>query len=139
MVATRRGSPGAAGNARWATHKAQQAIEREHWGDAIIGGRLAIACDPSYPDGYVMLGFAYARSGQPEEARKAYEEGARVAPHDARLAGYLGGLELYQHHWERAETAYRRAVEFDPSELAWQANLAHAVRMQGRSTRRQLC
>ncbi len=132
LVATRRGFRGAVGDARWATHKAQQEIEKGHWSDAIIGGRLAVASDPSYPDGYLMLGFAYARSGQPEEARKAYEEGARVAPHDARLASYLGELEFALHRWSEAEASLRRAVELDPAQAPWRLSLAIALRMQDR-------
>lgn len=132
LVATRRGSPSATRDAMSASREAWREISRGKWANAITWGKLAIASDPSHPDGYLMLGFAYAQSGQPEEGRRAYEEGVLVAPRDARLAGYLGELELDQHHWARAESAYRRAVELDPSQLSWRANLAHAVRMQDR-------
>lgn len=130
LVATRRGSPSATRDAVAASREAWREISRGKWASAITWGRLAIASDPSYPEGYVMLGFAHARSGQPEEGRRVYEEGIRVAPDYGRLAASLGELELGLRRWSEAETSLRRAVDLDRTEVAWQLNLAVALRMQ---------
>lgn len=116
----------------WFAHKAWDEILKKNWRDAVFFARVATTCDSTLPEGYLMLGLAYARAGHPARAREAYAQGARLAPEDPRFPAHLGELELSLHRIVEAEAAYQRAIELKPDEPGWLLNLASALRQQGR-------
>ncbi|MCL4531892.1 MAG: tetratricopeptide repeat protein [Actinobacteria bacterium] len=92
-------------------HESWLAGREGRWQDAAAWAEKAIERDPTYPDGYRMLGFALLRLGSPERARDAYQRGLRVAPDDPLLHQSMGELEFELHNLAAAEQAYRRAMQ----------------------------
>lgn len=126
---------GTARDAARAAQRAQQEIAQGHWEDAILLSRMAIAADPTLPDGYRHLGFALLRSGDPTTARETYQAGLRIAPRDPWLARSLGNLELELGRNVAAERAYRQALGEQPEDASLLHKLGVAIGRQGRQER----
>ena len=62
------------------SHASREAAEQGRWQDAIFSARAAISADPSWTDGYRMLGLAMTHAGNMEGARKAYQRGLEANP-----------------------------------------------------------
>jgi tetratricopeptide (TPR) repeat protein len=74
------------------------------------------------PDLLNDLGVVYARLGRAADARGVFDALLREAPHAAGTWYNLGLFEMSQHRADAAATAFRRAVESDPSYgEAWKA------------------
>lgn len=121
--------------AAWFVEKARTELDKARWKDAAFFARVAIGSDPTLPSGYLLLAFAYMRSGDHTRVREVLREGSSIAPEDPRFAAYLGDLEWDLGHWIEAEEAYRRAIALQGGKLVdsnWMLNLALAVRQLGR-------
>jgi TolB-like protein/DNA-binding winged helix-turn-helix (wHTH) protein/Tfp pilus assembly protein PilF len=109
---------------------------------AIEEYKRAIAIDPDYALAWSSLGFIYAGStingdARPLEvgplARDAAEHALRANPNLAEsqfIAGYVNWLLDWK--WPAAETAFRRAIELDPSSAAEHRLLGHSLSQAGR-------
>lgn len=114
---------------------AWEEIEHGRLVSAIHLARSAIAADPSWRDGYRMLGLAHLRKGEPEQARRAYEQGEERIGADPFLLGSRADLEWELQRYAEAEATYRRALQAatapaDADKFA--LNIALAVVEQGR-------
>jgi tetratricopeptide (TPR) repeat protein len=99
-------------------------LERGLVDEAIAQYLLAIeSADPRGPlaaKAFLNLGLAQARAGRLREARRAYDEGLRLAPSDAGLLASLALVSGLEGDGEAAEVLAHRAVSVDPSQLeAW--------------------
>lgn len=109
-------------------------LDRQSDGFARFMAELAISADSTWPDGYHLLGRAYERAGEHQQARAAYERGLARNPDDVPLLGALGDVLRALDQPAEAEAAYRRALAADidatkrPSFLRC---LSYAVESQG--------
>ena len=92
------------------SYHAKQEIDRGRFPTAKYYAECAIAADPTWRDGYRMLGFAYQRQGDPTRARELYERAAGLFPDDAFVQSSIGRLEYELDHLPEAEQAFRRAL-----------------------------
>jgi Flp pilus assembly protein TadD len=113
------------GDARRAAHAGAHA-------EAVRLARAAVALDPGWPEPHLHLGYALGRAGEPDAARRAWSDGAALAPADARFPAALGGLELGAGRYPEAEVALRRALDLDPDPPHYLSDLGFAVGRQKR-------
>jgi Flp pilus assembly protein TadD len=112
--------------------RASGAAERDDWDEAISFAKLAVAADPNWPEGHLLLGYAYERKDRPLAAQQTYESGLGLAPEDYRLSEALGNLQMAGENFSAAETAYRHALELRPKNAELLRKLAIAVARQDR-------
>ena len=70
--------------------------------------------------------------GRWEDARKAWERAAELAPGDGDVQFVAGVAELRAQRWEQAERLLRRAVKADPTDANAHLALANALLRLGR-------
>lgn len=87
---------------------------------------------PSYTPAWVELSELQLRQGRRFEARQTLEAAAEFGPPDAVLANNLGLLLLAEQDHAGAGDAFQQAVNTDPTEARYHANLATALALQGR-------
>jgi tetratricopeptide (TPR) repeat protein len=104
------------------------------YGSAMASFRRAIELDPGQPDAHSNLAKALSLKGKFEEATTHYlealESPALVDPSDTSLA--LGNALFNLGRIEKAEAAYRRAIELDPGNQHAQSNLGVTLARQGK-------
>lgn len=86
---------------------------------------------PDYLPAYVELADLYIERGRFGDAIATLQGARTVAPNDAVIANNLGVLMLREKNLPGAATAFRSAVENDPEEARYHANLAVSLAMQG--------
>lgn len=108
------------------------AVRRADWPHAISFGRIAVASDPGWAYGYILLGYACLKAGRHMEAREALTRGLHVAPGDPRLLTYLGDMHLNASEYDAADVAYRGALASDPNNTDARRGLGLALMNRGR-------
>ncbi len=83
--------------------------------------------DPDLVDGWILQGLALRALGQAPAALTRYEEALRREPTRADVHLQIGSISYQLHDFERAKTAFRRALEIEPDSTDARDNLA-AVR-----------
>lgn len=111
---------------------AWESMQQEDWDRAIFRGRVAVAADASYPDGYLMLGYAYLRAGDFSRARGTFERGAHIFPTDSAFYAALGDLSRELAFYAEAEALYRRSLELEPDHPDLLLKLSDALEHQGK-------
>ena len=91
---------------------------------ARIHARLLVSRFPDYGAGWYALGNQYARGGENDSARAAYEEALRISPRMAQAENNLGVVLERLGRMEEAIARYRRAIEIDPQYSDARNNLA---------------
>ncbi|MBA2602616.1 MAG: winged helix-turn-helix domain-containing protein [Acidobacteria bacterium] len=114
---------------------------RESTARAIQYYEQAIALDPAYALAWSGLSFTYAASAinsdtDPREvwprARSAAENGVRANPDLAEAQFAFGYVQwLLDWNWTRAEAAFRRAIELDPTHVTAHRTLGHVLSQMG--------
>jgi tetratricopeptide (TPR) repeat protein len=96
---------------------------------AVLAG--VVAREPA-PEAWLMLAQAQTAAGHPELAADALEHGADVNP---RLLVTLGELYERQQRWDKAASAYERAVAYTPGspelKMRWATALLNTPRDAG--------
>jgi tetratricopeptide (TPR) repeat protein len=107
-------------------------LTSQDWPAAVYFAQAAVASDPTWSEGYRMLGLAYRGQERFEEARTALQEALNTGLGDYRVLMDFGDLERTARQFDAAEGLYRRVLEFKPadSEATWK--LARALEGQGR-------
>jgi predicted O-linked N-acetylglucosamine transferase (SPINDLY family) len=82
--------------------------------DADLHVRHALGLARDHPQGWLLLGHVLAARRQFGDADRAYAEGARLAPGDARFPYQAGLMAEEQGHPGAAAVAYERALTLDP-------------------------
>ena len=110
-------------------YQSWEAMEARNGYKAIWLGRLATAADPTNPDAYRMLGYAFFHEGKLQQARESYQHGINIAPYDARLHWGVGDVEMRAGEYEQAEATYREAARLVPEDGQIRLRLAAALEM----------
>ena len=104
--------------------------------------RLVHLCErviAAYPEDVSLLGDlgeAYLKAGRPADAVGVYEKMTDREPDASAFFCRLGHALVATADFDRAEAAYRRAAEIDPSEaLAFYSRLAYAYLQAGQEAR----
>ena len=79
----------------------------------------------------VALGKAYLQEGKLAEASRQFEEILKTDSNFTDAYFYLGAMHLARHEYEKAENAYRRAIELEPSSAKAYERLAHLYGSRG--------
>lgn len=82
--------------------EAWQRIRRKDWSGARFLARVAVASDPSWADGYRMLGYAHCGAQDLSKARSTLRRGLTAAPEDLPLIACSESSRLKTHSWRVA-------------------------------------
>jgi rhomboid protease GluP len=108
VTALRQGSPASR------LVRAEAAIEREAWQEAVLEAEEVLAQDPSLTQAYFYLGFARNHLGQPTLAAQAYESALELEP-DFPSARWNLGLTYYDlGRYAQALTQFQIYLEQNP-------------------------
>ena len=91
----------------------------------------AIAADPRFIDGYVMLSNLYSTSN-PEKARATLQKAEEKAADDPPLRNKLGEVYLALGDASKAESYFRKVIEKAPTYYKARMNLAATLETEGR-------
>ncbi len=75
--------------------------------------KTLIALDPSARS-YTFMGLSYRHLGRFDEAKKYFQEGLKLSPHDASSLFNLGYIEERQGNYAQAETLFQQALKSNP-------------------------
>ena len=105
-----------------------QTSEEQRWAAtaAELGSRGTRSADEQ-----LRYATALARLGRTDEAVRAFEAGRRMAPHDARFAVELAGLEFQQKRYARAAALLRGALRLEPNDTYANDFLATVYFLEG--------
>lgn len=120
--------------------KANEAYERGDYAQAAELYRQAIQSDPDNPKLYFNLGNSLARSGQAEEAARAYENFKSMTddPREISMADYnLGNLLSEAQELEMASEFYREALRNNPDDPDTKHNYELALRQHQEQQQQQ--
>lgn len=83
--------------------------------------RIIILDDPLSPEEHINLGVAYEKKGEIDNALKEYKLASKNLP----LAYlYMGNIYFQKNDFDKAESAYKKAIEKEPSNSDAYNNLA---------------
>jgi tetratricopeptide (TPR) repeat protein len=106
----------------------QRAYAAERWEDVV---RLTSASAVESPDLDYYRGMALARLGRWPEAKRAFEAGRQLAPHDKRFPLELAGVAYKQQDFRTAKADLHRALLLDPSDRYAHDFLATVYLLEG--------
>ena len=95
-------------------------VDKEAYSKAIASFDRAIALQPDYAEAYAALSYtlrAQRNTGGPatfERIRSAAFKALELDPDLADAYGAVGGVNVDEWQWERAEQAFRRAIDLNP-------------------------
>jgi tetratricopeptide (TPR) repeat protein len=83
-------------------------------GDYALSAEAFQAClakRPEWPEAHLNAGIAYARSGNPDSARRAFDEVRMLRPDSTDAVRGLAALALEQQDFEEAYNLHRKLIE----------------------------
>ncbi len=98
---------------------------------ALEAFKTAILLDPSKPEAYKNLAYAYIRMNNADEAIAAYQNLLKVAPDDEEAMVSLGNLYYNKKEYQKAIDILQKVVEMDPDNVDAIANIALAYDFMG--------
>ena len=99
--------------------------------EAIEAFRQAVLINPCYMKALIKLGLALKEVGRPDEAIDVFQQATRVEGNYADLHYQLGLLFAQRCQFEMAVEHYEAAVQSNPGNIDFQANLALALQSLG--------
>ena len=115
--------------ARKELDKANQAMARQDWKQALERLNKAIAIYPQYAAAYNNLGVLYGRTSDYVHEQEALEKAIALDDHFASAFANLGKLCVRQKNFPRAETLLEKAASLDPGNAESLTLLAEAQYM----------
>ena len=94
--------------------------------------RAAIQKFPDFMRAHKNLGMAEFRNDRIEDAIRSLAKALELGGEDGGVYGVLGHGYLKTERYASAESAYRKALLFDPDYLPWKEGLANSLLAQGR-------
>lgn len=117
--------PSPAASLDYAAGKA--AVEGQDWATAIRRLSAAVRADPANADAENLLGFAYRKSGDYDEARKHYGRALKLDPDHRGAREYLGEAFLELKDLPKAEEQLAELVRLCPSGCEERRDLEQAI------------
>jgi len=91
---------------------AKSRLYQRRFDEAVSEAERAIALDPNYSDGYLMLGYVLTYAGKSAEAIEYFKRVMRLDPHNPATCLYLLGLAYYlQGQYESAVTSLEKSFK----------------------------
>lgn len=84
---------------------------------------LAIALDPSHPEGHNLKGLLLTEAGQPHAATSEFRVAISLRPDDAPTHNNLAHALIAMGKRSEAISEYRRAIQIDPTGIVYHNNL----------------
>jgi tetratricopeptide (TPR) repeat protein len=106
----------------------RQLVDSAQWQKAV---QLAEAAPQHSADFYFLYGTALAQIGRLDDARRAFQTGQTISPHDERFPVELAGVDFKQKHFASAARQLRHALKLNPSDSYAQNFLATVYFLQG--------
>jgi tetratricopeptide (TPR) repeat protein len=100
--------------------------------EGIAAYRKALDLKPKLYEAELNAGILLMRQKRPAEALPLFEDAAAQKPEEFRPRHYLARAYLETSAYDRAEAAYRRALELDAKSAESEIGLAHALAAQGK-------
>jgi len=107
-------------------------FQQEDFAAAAPRYRAAIEKFPDFMRAHKNLGMAEFRNDRIEDAIKSLAKSLELGGEDGGVYGVLGHAYLKTERHTSAESAYRKALLFDPDYLPWKEGLANALLAQER-------
>ncbi len=120
--------------ARLANDRGLDHLDRGELAEAEKAFKLAVAADVEFGPAYNNLGMVYYKQRLWYAAAKTFEDAARLLPRHAEPQNNLGLVLEQAGHLDWAVDYYRRAVELDPENIVYRANLARTLVQRGDGT-----
>lgn len=105
--------------------------------DAVASFQQAVQINPAYMKAMIKLGLALSELDRIEEAVEVLKQAVDVRPDYLDLHYQLGLLFVQRHQFEMAVEHFDRAASGNPTNVAFQANLALALQNMGLIDRAQ--
>lgn len=112
--------------------KANQEMQKQHWKPAIDLLQKAIEIYPQYAVAYNSLGVSYARTGEREKERGAFQKALSIDDRYGAAYVNLARIDIAANNLADAELRLEKAVTLDPSNMIALVLLAHAEFMDHR-------
>ena len=94
--------------------RAQDAVQREAWGEAAVQLEMALAKDPDLGDAYFFLGLTRNHLGEPQQAADAYEAALALEPEFASAHWNLALTYLELERFAEARDHFEIYLELNP-------------------------
>lgn len=114
------------GNAEALAHIGLDEARQQHYANAIVHYRKALAIDPAIPGLRLNLGLAYFKSSRFKEAADEFAIELRKQPGDARLTTLMGMAEYGAAQYTEAIPYLKTAAAADSTSLPLRLALAHS-------------
>jgi tetratricopeptide (TPR) repeat protein len=92
-------------------------MAKQSWKEAITKLERAVEIYPKYVGAYTNLGTAYARLGDFDRERRAFNQALAIDPNFAPALLNLGMLETREKHYDAAESLFAKASSADPTNV----------------------
>lgn len=117
-------------NAEAFAHLGLLEARQEHYKDAILDYRKALALDPSFPNLRVNLGLSYFKAGELKETVQIYEPMLKAmpssSPQRARIVALTGLAHYGLGNYAAAAPYLKESVASDPTNLEFRLMHAHS-------------
>lgn len=114
--------------------RADKSGSRSDYESAVSACRRGIELNPKLQVPIVIrvtIGKAYLQEGELTRASRQFEEILKTDANFSDAYFYLGAIHLARHEYEKAESAYLRVIELDPSSANAYERLAHLYGTRG--------
>ena len=111
--------------------RAQHAIERGAWGEAVAPLNDALKAQPGHPALLQLSAVLERGRGNLANALALFGHLHRQFPHDAALANHLGAALAEAGRSDAAIAAFRHALDLDPASIGAAYNLGRALDLRG--------
>jgi len=106
---------------------AKTLLYKRRYDEAIAEAERAIALDPNYPDGYLMMGWILTFAGKSAEAVDYFKRTMRLDPGFPGAVLYSLGLAQYSlGQYEEAATSLEKSLKLNPGYGPWPLAITYA-------------
>jgi TolB-like protein/Flp pilus assembly protein TadD len=106
---------------------AKTRLYQRRYDEAIAEAERAIALDPNYPDGYLMMGWILTFAGKSAEAIDYFKRTMRLDPGYPGACLYVLGLAQYcLKQYEEAATSFEKSLKLNPGYGPWPLAITYA-------------
>lgn len=118
--------------ARVHCYNAGEFIKENKWGDALNEAKSAIADDPEYAGGHLLLGIIYVRQGELDLAEEKLNKTKELDPDIPEVYTYLGKVYYYREKLDKALEYYKIAVKKGEQEVLAYQDMGNIYYQQSR-------